>query len=130
MGCKTDMGPLMPSRPSRVSNEVLLEKITQLKENQDRNIHKTESALEKLDTRLTQNFNSMAEVLKQGYVTKEDLLRVEADIEYLMKEKISESKMRPYLLVWNTIALLALTGFVGLVGRMVYSYVEGGPPGP
>ncbi len=106
--------------PRTVTNAVLLEKMNNSSDRQRELFDK----LEKLDTKVTQNFASMASVLQEGYATKSDIhgLREEVD------KKISKETMKPYLWALNTIAGLIFSGAIYLMGRMVLEFLRGGPP--
>jgi hypothetical protein len=114
----------MTSLRGKVSNEVLLEKLNNVNERLDR----SDARQEKIEVKIDQNFSSLAGVLKEGYVTREEMKRLELDIAALKSEKIDELRMRPYIWVMNTIGALGLTGLIYLMGRLITDYIKGGPP--
>ena len=121
----------MASSRRPVSNEVLLEKIGQVK---DQSISNSEK-LEKLETSFTQNFSSLANLLRESYATKAELTRLETDIREKFLEvhediskRLHKDTFKPYAWVLNTVGALGLTGFIGLIGKMIIDYLKGGPP--
>src|SRR5690349_3800255 len=123
---------MAPERRIRqVSNDVLLEKINQVKDQSHLNSEK----LEKLETSVNQNFSSMANILREGYTTKTEVIKLEADwkerfaeMQEDISKRLHKDTFKPYAWVLNTIGALGLAGFVGLVGKMIVDYLKGGPP--
>jgi hypothetical protein len=121
-----------------VSNEVLLEKINQLhatsKDNKER--------IDKLAISVNQNFQSIAEVLRQGYVSKDELViykemvgrevvQLQKDIMELRVEvskRLHKDAFKPYAWALNSIATSGLLAIVALFGKMLKDYIAGGPP--
>jgi hypothetical protein len=119
----------MPHRS--ISNAVLLEKITQVKEQSEDNSVK----LEELKNNVTNNFSSLANVLREGYATKSELARVETNFRETVDElrrdiskRVHKDTFKPYAWVLNTIGGLSLVGFMTLVGKVILDYLRGGPP--
>jgi len=106
--------------PRQVTNAVLLEKLNNQSERQKDLMDK----VDKLETKVTQNFASMASVLQEGYATKTDVSNIEKELD----KKISKETMKPYLWALNTLAALMFTGAIYLIGRMVLEFLRGGPP--
>lgn len=117
----------MPARKS-TSNDVLLEKLTN---HIDR--------FDKFETNIAQNFSSLANILKENYVTKDQLQPYIDRITHLenviipglsadIEQRVYKETLKPYIWVLNSIGALGFTGFVTLIGKMVFDYVRGGPP--
>lgn len=118
----------MPQRNRPVTNDVLLEKLSN-----------HISRFDKFEASVSQNFSSLADVLKEGYVTKDQLQPYIDRITHLedvivpglqaaIEQRVYKDTLKPYLWVLNSIAALGFTGFVTLVGKMIFDYVRGGPP--
>lgn len=114
-----------------VSNEVLLEKINQIrdlsKENKDN--------IAGVSRNMEQGFKSIYSILQEGYVTKSELARVDAQREKdkaellaAISKRLHKDNFKPYAWVMNTIGGLGISGFVVLIGKMVTDYIRGGPP--
>lgn len=114
----------MTSIRGKVSNEVLLEKVNQVNDK----VSDIKERQEKIETKVEQNFSSLANVLKEGYVTREEYNRLQLDIGELKRTKVDEISIRPYLWVLKTVGALSLTGLVYLVGKIITDYIKGNVP--
>jgi len=110
-----------------VTNEVLLERLIA----QDDKLKDQKENFAAFKASVDQNFSSLANLLDGKYVTKDQLQpyidRIK-DLEAEIQQRVHVDTWKPYGLIFNTIGGLSLAGFVSLVGKMIYDYVQGGPP--
>lgn len=122
-------------RGSVVTNAVLLEKLNNQSERQKELFNK----VDKLESKLTQNFESMSHVLQEGYVKKEDLDPIKEKIMRFenitvpaihneISKRLHKDTFKPYQYVGLTVASLVVSGIVYLFGRMILEFLKGGPP--
>lgn len=110
-----------------ITNAVLLEKLSHQSERQKELMEK----FEKLDTKVTQNFDSMASVLQQGYVKKEELQFFKDEVPKIYAEiskRLHKDAFAPYSWAAKIVGSLILSGAVYFAGKMMTDYIRGGPP--
>lgn len=116
-----------------VTNDVLLEKLN----NQDQRQGELGQRLEKLETKITQNFESMAAVLKEGYINRDQFRPYEDWRKHIdevvipqlyveISKRLHKDAAAPYLFVAKILGGAIVLGAGGLAWKIVVGYIQGG----
>lgn len=127
-------GVLMPYGRN-VTNAVLLEKLN----NQAARLAEQADRLDKIDIKLTQNFESVSSVLKEGYVHKTEFQHLKERLQHIeeveipkiyeeMSHRLHKDAFAPYSWAAKILGSAGLLGTASLAWKIVSDYIQGGAP--